>query len=83
MPAPGGIENQDAALLTAMREYRAAMHAKRLGEGSDEDKKYLAEHPNLALMTKILHDVQREIYLKPELASAIAVYRQAMKEQDS
>ena len=81
---PAEAEQQDWQLVKAILEYRAAQHGldwEKRAAASQSDAEFLTDHPELGSGVKILHDTQREIYLKPGLARAITVLREAETER--
>lgn len=81
LPALGGLEDQDYGLVRGMTEYRQAKLVKRIEEsGSETERQYLAQHPEMGAVLESLHETQRILYAKPELARAVAALELAEME---
>jgi hypothetical protein len=79
---PAEAENQDFTLVKSIMEYRDAREVLRIEkDGSDQELKFLAEHPGMAASLKVLQDTQVILYENPALMKAVEAVRTAQTEQ--
>jgi hypothetical protein len=82
LPAPGGIEDQDFALMRGIVENRSVREVLRIEQsGSEQEKTYLTEHPGMAASLLAIKEAQQLVYSNPAMMRAVEAVRRAEKEQ--